>query len=85
VIGNVTAGHLVGATERREPRPEFYECVQPNNQARNRVMSNWSFREIGSFKNEAEVDEWARRNQVNPGDLKTRKGRFRPCSVSLMM
>jgi hypothetical protein len=38
-------------------------------------MSNWSFREIGSFKNEAEVDEWARRNQVNPGDLKTRKGR----------
>jgi hypothetical protein len=38
-------------------------------------MSNWSFREIGSFKNEAEADEWARRNRVNPGDLKTRKGR----------
>jgi hypothetical protein len=38
-------------------------------------MSNWSFREIGSFKNEAEVDEWARRNQVNPSDLKTRKVR----------
>jgi hypothetical protein len=38
-------------------------------------VSNWSFREIGSFKNEAEVDEWARRNRVSPSDVKTRKGR----------
>jgi hypothetical protein len=38
-------------------------------------MSNWNFRQIGSFNNEADVDQWARENRVNPGDLKTRRGR----------
>lgn len=38
-------------------------------------MSNWSFRPIGSFKSEADVDQWARENRVSPNDLKTRKGR----------
>jgi hypothetical protein len=38
-------------------------------------MSNWSFRSVGSFRSEAEVDQWARENRVNPADLKTRKGR----------
>jgi hypothetical protein len=38
-------------------------------------MSNWNFRDVGSFDSEAAVDDWARRNQVSPGDLKTRKGR----------
>ena len=38
-------------------------------------MSNWSFRPIGSFGSEADVDQWARENRVNPSDLKTRKGR----------
>jgi hypothetical protein len=38
-------------------------------------MSNWSFRSVGSFSSEAEVDQWARENRVNPADLKTRKGR----------
>ena len=38
-------------------------------------MSNWSFRSVGSFGSEAEVDRWARENRVNAADLKTRKGR----------
>jgi hypothetical protein len=38
-------------------------------------VSNWNFRQIGSFKSEGEVDQWARENRVNPGDIKTRKGR----------
>lgn len=38
-------------------------------------MSNWSFRLIGSFKSEADVDQWARENRVSVSDLKTRKGR----------
>ena len=38
-------------------------------------MSNWSFRSIGTFRSEAEVDQWARENRVNPCDLKTRRGR----------
>lgn len=38
-------------------------------------MSNWSFRSIGSFQSEADVDQWARENRVDPGDLKTRRGR----------
>jgi hypothetical protein len=37
-------------------------------------MSNWNFRDVGSFDNEAAVEDWARRNRVSPGDLKTRKG-----------
>jgi len=37
-------------------------------------MSNWTFRQIGSFGSEADVDQWARENRVNPGDIKTRKG-----------
>ena len=37
-------------------------------------MSNWNFRSIGSFDNESEVDQWARRNGVDTSDLKTRKG-----------
>lgn len=38
-------------------------------------MSNWSFRSIGSFNSESEVDQWARRNGVDNRDLKTRPGR----------
>jgi hypothetical protein len=38
-------------------------------------MSNWSFRSIGSFTSEADVDHWARENRVSPRDVKTRKGR----------
>ena len=38
-------------------------------------MSNWSFRSIGSFRSESEVDQWARENRVSPGDFKTRRGR----------
>jgi hypothetical protein len=38
-------------------------------------MSSWSFRSVGSFDSEAEVDLWARENRVSTGDLKTRKGR----------
>ena len=38
-------------------------------------MSNWSFRPIGSFENDAAVDHWARENDVDPRDVKTRKGR----------
>lgn len=37
-------------------------------------MSNWSFRSIGTFENDAAVDQWARMNGVNPRDVKTRKG-----------
>jgi hypothetical protein len=39
------------------------------------MMSNWSFRSIGSFRSEADVDHWARENGVSPRDVKTRKGR----------
>ena len=38
-------------------------------------MSNWNFRTIGSFRSEADVDEWARLNRVSLNDVKTRKGR----------
>ena len=38
-------------------------------------MSNWNFRAIGSFRSEADVDEWARLNRVSLNDVKTRKGR----------
>lgn len=38
-------------------------------------MSNWNFRQIGSFNSEADVDQWARENRVRTGDLKTRRGR----------
>lgn len=37
-------------------------------------MSNWSFRPIGTFENDAAVDQWARMNGVSPRDVKTRKG-----------
>jgi hypothetical protein len=38
-------------------------------------MSNWSFRSIGSFKSERDVDQWARENGVDVRDIKTRRGR----------
>jgi hypothetical protein len=38
------------------------------------MMSNWNFREIGSFDSDADVDHWARLNRVHPRDLKTSKG-----------
>lgn len=37
-------------------------------------MTNWSFRDVGSFDNEAAVDQWARENRVDPRDVKTRAG-----------
>lgn len=37
-------------------------------------MSNWSFRQIGSFDSESAVDQWAKQNGVNSSDVKTRKG-----------
>ena len=37
-------------------------------------MSNWSFRNLGSFRNQQEVDNWAARNSVDPRDIKTRPG-----------
>lgn len=37
-------------------------------------MSNWNFRSIGSFENDAAVDHWARMNGVNARDVKTRRG-----------
>lgn len=38
-------------------------------------MSNWSFRPIGSFRSERDVDQWARENGVDSRDVKTRQGR----------
>lgn len=37
-------------------------------------MSNWNFRKIGSFDDDAAVNLWARQNCVDPRDVKTRKG-----------
>jgi hypothetical protein len=37
-------------------------------------MSNWNFRDVGSFESEADINLWARQNRISPGDLKTRKG-----------
>jgi hypothetical protein len=39
------------------------------------MMSNWNFRSVGTFDNEADVDKYARDNRINPADMKTRKGR----------
>ena len=36
-------------------------------------MSGYSFRNLGSFENEAAVDEYARRNRIDVRDIKTRK------------
>lgn len=37
-------------------------------------MSNWTFRDVGKFDNQAEVDHWARENRIDPRDVKTRPG-----------
>jgi len=37
-------------------------------------MSNWHFRKLGSFDNDADVNLWARQNRVDPRDIKTRRG-----------
>jgi hypothetical protein len=37
-------------------------------------MSGYSYRTLGSFENEAEVDEYTRRNQIDVRDIKTRRG-----------
>lgn len=37
-------------------------------------MSNWNFRSVGTFDDEAAVNLWARQNGVDARDVKTRKG-----------
>lgn len=37
-------------------------------------MSGYSFRNLGSFESEFDVDEYARRNRIDVRDIKTRKG-----------
>lgn len=36
-------------------------------------MSGYSFRNLGSFENEAAVDEYARKNRIDVRDIKTRR------------
>ncbi len=36
-------------------------------------MSGYSYRQLGSFENDAAVDEFARRNRIDARDIKTRK------------
>ena len=36
-------------------------------------MSGYSYRNIGSFESEAEVDEYARKNRIDVRDIKTRR------------
>ena len=36
-------------------------------------MSGYSFRNLGSFENEAAVDEYAWKNRIDVRDIKTRK------------
>lgn len=36
-------------------------------------MSGYSYRNVGKFDGEGDVNEWARKNQVDSRDLKTRK------------
>lgn len=36
-------------------------------------MSGYSFRNLGSFESEADVDEYARRNRIDVRDIKTRR------------
>lgn len=38
-------------------------------------MNNWTFRPIGSFRSERDVDQWAQENNVDTRDVKTRKSR----------
>lgn len=37
-------------------------------------MSGYSYRTLGSFESEAEVDDYARKNQIDVRDIKTRRG-----------
>ena len=37
-------------------------------------MSGYSFRNLGTFGSEVDVDEYARRNRIDVRDIKTRKG-----------
>ena len=36
-------------------------------------MSGYSYRTLGSFESEADVDEYARKNQIDVRDIKTRR------------
>ena len=38
-------------------------------------MSGYSYRNVGKFDSEQDVDEWVRKNRIDTRDLKTRKNR----------
>ena len=37
-------------------------------------MSGYNYRTLGNFDSEAEVDDYARKNQIDVRDIKTRRG-----------
>lgn len=46
-------------------------------------MSGYSYRNVGKFESEQDVDEWARNNRVDSRDFKSRKNRARSISAIL--
>lgn len=42
---------------------------------------SWEFEEVGEFKTQQDVDNWARRNNIDFGDLSIARGRRLRVSV----